>query len=119
MRISDGFVSGARQGALPLLVWAAHFAFSYLFVALGCIAGLDALRWLGLSLITWVLVTVSAAVLAWLAWVVVRSAHELRGAISHHDTMAGVRVAAATLAWLGVFWTTLPIVMLPACSSAG
>jgi hypothetical protein len=119
MQISDGFLSAARRGALPLLVWAAHFAFAYLLVALGCRAGLDALRIAGLPVMTWLLLLVSLAALAGLGWLGAVSAVEWRRTIDDRETLAGVRLAAAVLGWIGVFWTLLPILLLPLCKAAG
>ena len=119
MHSPDHFFDGAWQGVWPLLVWASHFAFSYLLVALGCIAGLDAARWAGVPIITWILLSVSAAALVGLGWLAATSARGLRSAMPRHDTLAGVRAGAALLAWIGVLWTTLPIVVLPVCSATG
>jgi len=115
MQRPDEFLYGARQGALPLLVWAAHFAFAYLFVALGCASSVGELRFIGVSAITWVLLAVSLAALAWLAWIAATTARALLSVPAPRDALAEMRLGAALLAGVGVLWTTLPIAMLPAC----
>jgi hypothetical protein len=118
MRRPDGFVYGARDGVLPLLVWAAHFAFAYLFVSLGCASGLGELRLVGgVSAMTCVLLLVSVAALAWLAWAGALSARALLETPAPRDTLVEVRLGATLLAFVGVLWTTLPILMLPPCHS--
>ena len=57
----DRFVAHARQAVLPLLAWALHFGFCYVFVAAACRAQWEA------PLITGTLVAASALAGLWLA----------------------------------------------------
>lgn len=96
---ADRFVAHSRQAVLPLLVWAVHFGFCYVFLALACSA-----RWEA-ALITAALVAASAVALVWLAGLLVMALRRRPG--------RGVRAGASVLALLGVAWTTLPVLALP------
>jgi hypothetical protein len=63
----DGFWSQSVHACAPLALWAAHFFGSYMFVAMGCRAGLDTPTVLGIPLLTLGLVALTVAALGWLA----------------------------------------------------
>jgi hypothetical protein len=98
----DGLVALARQATLPLLVWAAHFGFCYVFVAVACMARWEAPR------VTATLLAASALAGVWLAVL-------LLAALAHRAGRV-MRAGASALALLGVAWATLPILTLPPCS---
>lgn len=98
----DGFVAQSRQTMLPLLVWAAHFGFCYVFVAAACMA-----RWEA-PLITATLLTASALAGMWLAVLLVSALRR--------RARRAMRAGASALALLGVAWATLPVLMLEPCS---
>jgi predicted dienelactone hydrolase len=95
----DRFVAHARQAVLPLLAWALHFGFCYVFVAAACRAQWEA------PLITGTLVAASALAGLWLAGL-------LAAALRHRPGRA-VRAGASVLALLGVAWAALPVLVLP------
>lgn len=95
----DDFVAHSRQAVLPLLVWAVHFGFCYVFLAAACSA-----RWQA-PLITGTLVGASAAAGLWLAVLLALALRRRPG--------RAVRAGASVLALLGVAWTTLPVFALP------
>lgn len=115
----DRFLAGARQGVLPLLIWAAHFFLAYAFVAIGCRAGLDDVRVAGMPAIMLVLLGVSVLALGWLVGLVVAAVGGRRRDGARHPTLVPVRLAAAVLALVGVLWTTVPMTWLPPCSGWG
>ena len=51
-RFNDRFVAGTLMGALPLLVWAAHFFIAYLTVKTACALDLQRFTFDGIPLIT-------------------------------------------------------------------
>jgi hypothetical protein len=107
----NGFLAASLQGLLPLLVWAAHFAFSYVFVALACMAPL------GRGTLSAVLLAATAAALIALAWMGVGAARLL--ARDPGATGPAVRLGGAVLALIAVAWTALPMVSLAACGAWG
>ena len=100
------------RGTLPMLVWAAHFAGSYVLVAAQCSpAGFapGSPQRLPLALMTVVALAVCAA-LAWRA----------RGTLSRgNDETALLDWAAALtalLAFAGIAWTSVPMWFIESCS---
>ena len=105
------FFAGSMRAAAPLWTWALHFAFCYVAVAVGCDAGGDlaALRW---TLVAGSVVAIAAAALLTLsAW---RNARQA----AHRGLAVRVGLLAAALSLLGVAWTALPVLLLPACRYA-
>ena len=95
---SDGFVAQARQAVLPLLVWAAHFGFCYVFVAVACVA-----QWAA-PLITAVLSGASALAGLWLVVLLVKTLAYRAG--------RAMRAGASVLALVGVAWAMLPVLVM-------
>lgn len=100
------------RGTLPMLVWAAHFAGSYVLVAAQCSpAGFapGSPHRLPLALMTVVALAVCAA-LAWRA----------RGTLSRgNDETALLDWAAALtalLAFAGIAWTSVPMWFIDSCA---
>ena len=113
MKTSESFFAGSVQASLPLWLWALHFAFCYVAVAVGCHAGWHLAVLAGFSLLQWLLV--AASVLACLA-----GAELLRRARAHaaqqRDGLLGrVRLLAALLGLVGIVWTAVPTLLLPVC----
>lgn len=81
------------HGGAPLLLWAAHFAVSYV---LGCHAPLLALSLLAMG------------ACAWMLWRAAPLREEAR-------LLDWARGGGAALALLGIAWTTLPLLLLGGC----
>lgn len=45
------------------LAWLAHFLIAYVIAEWGCLAGLGEVRWLGLTIVAWLLIALSVAML--------------------------------------------------------
>ncbi|HLU76492.1 MAG TPA: hypothetical protein VKZ48_01160 [Burkholderiales bacterium] len=106
-----------RVGA-GFLIWAAHFAAVYVYVALVCARGDPAAQWLGTSttrLNIGLITLIAVALLGYVSW------QSLRG--TWHDDMQ--RAAQPFLAWLGaaialfgllaVLWTAMPAIWVALC----
>ena len=116
-RFNDRFVSGALQGALPLLMWAAHFFVAYMTVKTACALDLQRFTFAGVSLIAIFLCLLSAAAIGALLWML---ALEGRAARRHFDgggTLAVVHIGAVILALAGVLWSTVPIALVTPCAN--
>jgi hypothetical protein len=118
--MSDGalrfpFFAGVRAASAPLLLWALHFAFCYVVVAVGCTAvgrGADAAP--GDLRLALVAATVLALALG--MWLLLRACRaSLAGA---GDLLPRVRLACAALAFVAMLWTGLPLTLLPVCGTA-
>ncbi|QGZ37893.1 hypothetical protein IP92_03090 [Pseudoduganella flava] len=98
--MGDGFFRKLWLGTAPLILWAAHFFFCYLYVAAGCGAA------------TWaVLLSVTAVALALAGWLV---ASACRAGVP--DTLLEItRLGAAVLGITGIAWSALPLLALGAC----
>ena len=105
------FFGGSLRASAPLWVWAAHFAFCYVAVAIGCDAGWD-VSTLRLTLAAGSGVAIAAAALSTVS--VWRNARRA----AHRGLAARVGLLAATLALPGIAWTALPVLLLPACRYA-
>jgi hypothetical protein len=102
----------ALRTALPMWLWAAHFAFSYVIVAIGCQAGWQQAgpgAWSRLELVLALgsTLAVGAALL-----LLVRAC---RGARLQPGLSGLVHRLVAVLALLGIVWTTVPMGLLPLC----
>ena len=108
MKMLDRLPRRALLGTAPLLLWAAHFALCYVFVAAECspaFATPEAPR-------RWVLGVVSVAALAacaWLLWKAPRAWSQDAGLLDW------ARAASPLLALAGIAWTSLPLVLVRGC----
>jgi len=115
MHNREHFWSGFVHACLPLAVWAAHFFASYVFVAVGCHAGLDARTALGIPVLTLVLLAATLLAVAGLVWVLLQPT-PTRKAGSGGDTVAAAfRRGAAVLSLVAVAWTGVPVALLQSC----
>jgi hypothetical protein len=113
-----GFFAGSLRASLPLWLWAAHFAFCYVGVAVGCHAGGHEQALAGLSLLRWMLLLASVLALVLGAFLLHRAWRQAgRGADG--GLRARVQCVAAGLALVGIAWTTVPALSLPTCDRAG
>jgi hypothetical protein len=105
------FFGGVWAGMAPLLVWAAHFAFCYVAVAVMCAGAVQAgigepraLRW-------WLVVAtvLGLAALAAMLW-------RARRPDARSPWLQLMRRMGSTLALIGVAWMGVPMAMLPACA---
>lgn len=96
----DGFVGTVREAALPLLVWATHFGFAYVWLAFSCAAGWAPGR------ITAVLLCGSVLAALWLVGLLVVAARR--------RTRRAMRAGAAALALVAVAWVTWPMLSMAA-----
>ena len=99
------------RGTLPLLVWAAHFAACYVFVAAQC----SPLGYVNGNPQRWPLVLVTAAALGvcgWLAW-------RRRGVLRRMDENAALlewaAAGSALLAFVGIVWSSVPLWLVVGC----
>jgi hypothetical protein len=109
-RTGESFWRRLLAGALPLLVWSLHFAFTYGVAAAQCTPA--GMRPGGPDRVLLGAVTVAAiAACAWLAW----RARE----VSRHDD-AGLldwaRFTLAVLALVAVAWTGVPLLLVAGCA---
>ncbi len=115
-RLNDGFVAATVPAVLPLIVWAAHFAFAYGVAVLGCTAGSEALHGPALrfpvgpvlwasSIVAITCITILIAQ-AYAAWVRTDSPKPLA---------VVVRFGAAAFALLAVVWTSMLTVTSGLC----
>lgn len=113
MRRAPFFGESMRTSA-PLWLWAAHFAFCYVVVAIGCDAGWHRIEWAGRSTLQWTLATASVAAIAAGAALLLAGWRHARDD-AHRGLAARVRVLVAALSLTGIAWTAAPAVLLPAC----
>jgi hypothetical protein len=115
---NDGFWIGLVHACLPLAIWAAHFFGSYVFVAVGCHAGLDTRNFAGIPLLTLGLAGATVIALLALAWILLQPSRlrAASGAGSGDGPIgAAFRRGAAGLSLVAVAWTGVPVVLLRAC----
>ena len=111
----DGFFAGLRTGAAPLLLWAAHFAFCYVAVAVGCTAALQDGGAVTPGLVRVLLALATAAALAGagaLLWRACRPAARAQG-----ELLPVLRRGVALLALVAITWTGLAVALVPACGA--
>jgi hypothetical protein len=111
------FFGGSMRASAPLWIWAAHFAFCYVAVAIGCDAGWHRVDWAGLSALRWTLASGSVVAIAAAVLLLVAARRHARGA-GHAGLAARVGLLVAALSLLGIAWTSLPALLLPACRFA-
>jgi hypothetical protein len=109
-RTREAFWRRLVSGTLPLLVWIAHFAFTYGLAASQCTPA--ALRAGGPDrALAGVVTVIAIGACAWLAW-------RARGVPARRD--AGVldwsRFVLAVLALVAVAWTGVPLLLVAGCA---
>jgi len=100
------------RGTLPMLVWAAHFAGSYVLVAAQCSpAGFapGSPHRLPLALMTMVALAICAA----LAW---RARSTFIGGDEQTALLDWAAALTALLAFAGIAWTSVPLWFVESCS---
>ena len=65
---TDGFGPASREALAGLLLWAAHFGATYVFIAASCVSPLRDMAWAGVPVIRLGLLAMTLPLLAWLAW---------------------------------------------------
>lgn len=99
--MGDRFWSRLWQGTAPLVLWAAHFFFCYLYAAAGC----GPRTWAVLLGVT----VVALAVAAWLVWT--SWPHE-----GHSRSLPRMaRQGSAILALVAIAWGGLPLLVFGGC----
>lgn len=116
-RSNDRFVAGALLGALPLVVWAAHFFIAYMTVKAACALDLQRFTFAGISLVTIFLGLLSAAAIGALLWMIALEGRQARRHFDGGGTLAIVYIGATILALAGVLWSTVPILLVPPCAN--
>lgn len=108
----ERFFKKLIRGTLPLLVWAAHFAGSYVLVAAQCSPAGFAPG--GPHRLPLVLMTVVAlAVCAALAW---RARATFTGGGEHTSLLDWAAALTALLAFAGIAWTSVPLWFVESCA---
>ncbi len=108
----ERFFGKLIRGTLPLLVWAAHFAGSYVLVAAQCSpAGFapGSPHRLPLVLMT----TVALAICAALAW---RERRTLGGGNEETALLDWAAALTALLGFAGIAWTSVPMWFVQSCA---
>ena len=106
MRTHEHLLTNLLLGTAPLLVWAAHFVFSYVFVAVSCAAG--PVRTAALLMAS-VIAIVATAVLLW------RSVQRLRRRHGPQRLRDVATAGSAVLALLAIVWTSVPMLLISGC----
>jgi len=109
--MNDGFFGKLLRGTLPLMVWAAHFAFCYGLAAAQCTPAM--LRAGGPDrVLPGIATAVALALCAWLLW-------RERGILRRAQDAALLDWAAALgalLALVGIAWTGMPLLLVSGCA---
>jgi hypothetical protein len=98
--MGDGFFRKLWQGTAPLILWAGHFFFCYLYVAAGCGAASRA-----------VLLAVTAVALAIAGWFVAAACRHR----APDTLLEAARLGCAVLGAAGIAWSALPLLAFDAC----
>jgi hypothetical protein len=98
-----------------LLVWAALFLITYVFAAIACARGFPQTVWLGLSVVSLLLLLAAALALGALH-AIARRADRLQDGIARRsdDTrrvVAQIALAVCALALIAIVWNALPLVL--------
>lgn len=107
----DAFWRTVADAATPLAIWGGHFFAAYVFIAIGCRAGLDARMVAGSSALTLGLAALTLLALAWLVIIMAGSA----GSAGASAAPRAIRFGTAALAWVAVAWTAIPILLISSC----
>lgn len=111
---TDGFGPASREALAALLLWAAHFGTTYVFVAAGCVSPLREMAWAGMPAIRLGLIAMTVPLMAWLAW---RALSGMRHAGGSASLLRMARIGGSLLAAVAVGWTLLPMLALPVCGA--
>ena len=114
-RSRESFWAGCIHACLPLAIWALHFFACYVFVAIGCRAGLDAKAVAGVPILTLALMAATLLALAALGLVLIRPVRSRSRSDSEDAIGTAFRRGAAALSLVAVAWTGLPIALLQSC----
>jgi hypothetical protein len=112
-RPASSFFAGVRAASAPLLLWAAHFAFCYLAVAVVCAS--DAPSMAAPQLRLWLAAGTALATAAG-AWLLLR-AWRLDRREPGGGLLPKVRLVAAVLALVAMLWIGMPQALLPVCGT--
>lgn len=113
-RSTENFWSGFVHACLPLAIWAGHFFASYVFVAVGCHAGLDARTAFGVPVLTLALMAATLLAMAALSLLLLRPTRS-RSAGGGDAVAAAFRRGAAALSLVAVGWIGVPVALLRSC----
>ena len=106
--MQEPFFRPLWKGSAPLVVWAVYFFAAYAFVAAGCGTALQPFLRTGL-------LAAGALALVAIGWLMLRQ----RGRGSLHRLSGAAQIGSGLLACIGIAWTTLPLLLVPVCASAG
>lgn len=114
---NDRFIAGSVRGALPLLIWAAHFFVTYMSIKTGCALDVQRFAFAGVSAITIFLWSLSAAAIGALVWMLTLEGRAVRRHFDGGATLPVVHIGATLLALAGVLWSSVPIALVPPCAN--
>lgn len=112
----DGFRAGVDAALTPWLIWAAHFAACYVWLAVGCMPALAGRSVFGVSLAAAGLAFASITAIAALLWRLRRSVRAITARGAGSAMQADLSLASTALALLAVAWTALPMLLVTACA---
>jgi hypothetical protein len=111
--------------AAPMAIWAAHLLAVYSLQGVACAEGLDRLRFAGTEALAWWLTGLTVLALGALAWLGVRAWRDWRTARPGSDLparsarrrfAAALTGALSVMAAVAVWFTTIPVLLLPGCA---
>ena len=108
--MDDRFFARATRASLPLLIWAAHFAFCYIVAAAQCTPG----AWRPAGPNVWLLGGVTVLALIGCAWSGAAAGKRLRAGST--EFMDYVAAASAVLAFVAVAWIGIPVLLVRGCA---
>lgn len=111
----DAFWADTLHACAPLAIWVAHFFGSYVLVATGCRAGLDAPSPLGMPLLNLGLIAFTLLALSCLAAIALRATWTRPGHAAHAKGAVAIRFAAAVLGLVAVAWTLPAMLLITSC----
>lgn len=114
----DGLRVGARMLLSPWLVWAGHFGFCYVWLAVRCRPTLVGREWAGIPVADLGVWLASLATLVILGWMLGGALLARRRGERLHGIAPAVRIGTLALALLAVVWATVPMLVVPACGPA-
>ena len=124
--MNGAFASSSLIGlASPLGVWALHFAAVYGLQGLACAEGWQRMRIAGIELPIVLLLALTVAALAVIAWLGLRAHRRVRqadaaalrsGADERRGFLATAAVFASLLGAIAVVFTAVPLLMLETCT---
>lgn len=102
-----------------LLVWAAYFAFVYLFNALVCARNLDHLQLLGFGIVPLTIAVVTVMAAAFVLALLINAVRSRNDGNEHRNSSSSflryLTVAAALFSILAIGWGGLPALLVPPC----